>query len=339
MKAQRSYFLPAGADPEPPRRGRFGWGLGLAAVVVMAGWVGSGIWGSPEADAPSSAAPAAGDAYQDPWRQLASATARADDSAPVAGGLGCGGALADCQGLLLSIMAKDPAEAWRLALRWTSQRPDWGQALVEPLLEPLWQRRIFDEMLVALDQAAGLEDALRRAWTEATLARWAETAPTQAAAWAAGRVGHVAGVAGTSGADLLAVVNDRWAHQDARSATVFASTLPSEIGRPLLTEALNRWLAMDGPAARSWIRAQGVNPALDASIVQHATADELARQSPQDAVDLVRRIADPSVRQQAQWALARTFRDIDPAREDWQVQAMAGGKPLPVEERQSPGLD
>lgn len=331
MKPQRSYFLPAGADLEPPRRGRFRWGLGLAAAGVMAGWMSSGIWGSPEADAPS-AAPAAGDAYRDPWRQLASATARADDSAPVAGGLGCGGGLADCQGLLLSMMAKDAAGAWRLALRWASQRPDWGQALVEPLLEPLWQRRMFDEMLVALDLASGLEDALRNGWTEATLARWAETAPTQAAAWAAGRAGHVAAVSGSSAADLLAVVNDRWAHQDARSATVFASTLPSAIGRPLLTEGLNRWLALDGPAARSWIRAQGVDPALDASIVQHATADELARQSPQDAVDLVHRIADPSVRQQAQWALARTFRDIGPAREYWQSQALAGGQPLPEDQ-------
>lgn len=339
MKPQRSYFLPAGADPEPPRRGRFRRGLGLAAAVVIGGWVSSGILGSPDEDAPSSGVLVTGDAYQDPWRQLASATARADDSATVAGGLGCGASLADCRGLLLAMLAKDPAAAWRLALRWASQRPDWAQALVDPLLEPLWQRRMFDEMLVALDQAAGLEDALRSGWMEATLARWAETAPTQAAAWAAGRAGRIAGVTGTSGADLLAVVNDRWAHQDARSATVFASTLPPAIGRPLMTEALNRWLAMDGLAARAWIRAQGVNPALDASIVQHATADELARQSPQDAVDLVRRIADPSVRQQAQWGLARTFRDIDPAREDWQVQALAGGQPLPVEERQSPMHD
>ncbi len=128
------------------------------------------------------------------------------------------------------------------------------------------------------------------------------------------------------------MVNDRWANQDARSATVFASTLPPAIGRTLLTESLNRWLALDGPAARTWIRSQGANPALDASIVQHATQDELARQSPQEAVDLVHRIADPSLRQQAQWALARTFRDIDPTQEAWQAQALAGGAALPAED-------
>jgi hypothetical protein len=110
---------------------------------------------------------------------------------------------------------------------------------------------------------------------------------------------------------------------------VFASTLPPAIGRPLLTESLNRWLALDGLAARAWIRAQGANPALDASIVQHATHDELARQSPQDAIDLVRRITDPSLRQQAQWALARTFRDIDATQAAWREQALAGGAALP----------
>lgn len=334
MTPPRSYFLPAGTDPVQPRRGRFRKGLAMAAAVVMGGWAGVGIWGSADEDAlPSSALTPQG-AYQDPWRQLASATAQADDLRPAEGRLGSGASLADCRGLLLSMMAKDPAAAWRLALRWASQRPDWAQALVDPLLEPLWQRRMFDVMLQGLDQSPDLEASLNSAWTEATLARWTETAPTQAAAWAADRAAQTG--LSTGSADLLAVVNDRWAHQDARSATVFASTLPPAIGRPLLTESLNRWLALDGLAARSWIRAQGVNPALDASIAQHATADELARQSPQDAVDLVHRIADPSLRQQAQWALARTFRDIDPARQDWQTQALTGGQALPADDSQSP---
>ncbi len=360
-RPSRSFFLPTTDESAQNGPGwqRMGWRVAAVVMVSVSALV--WMWGGADEDASASNSPATGSAYQDPWQQLATATAQADD-APLSAGRTAALSLAQCQAMLMSMLAKDPSGAWRLALQWASERPDWAQALVDPLLEPLWQRRMFDVMLQGLDQATGLELALRSAWMDATLVRWTETAPTQAANWAANWEAHraaygaahwtAAGAAsgnaagpadgarpGAGGADLLAVVNDRWAHQDARSATVFASTLPPSIGRPLLTESLNRWLALDGLAAREWIRAQGATPALDASIVQHATQDELARQSPREAVDLVHRITDPSVRQQAQWALARTFRDIDPGRQDWQAMALTGGQPLPGDEGQASGSD
>ncbi|MBB3192959.1 hypothetical protein [Roseateles terrae] len=321
-------------------------------LTVMVGVIGN--WQSataPPADAAGAAAP-------DPWRHLAAATAQAELSRPAADADAVDASLEKWQAQLAAMLGPSPERAWQQALAWAARRPAWAQALVEPLLEPLWQRRMFEGMLQGLDETPGLEASLRGAWTDATVARWTDIAPTQAALWAAKRMAASAAAgaeaaAGESaaaesgsgpsdgtrpaagGTHLLAVVNDRWANQDARSATVFASTLPPAIGRPLLTESLNRWLALDGSAARTWIRSQGASPALDASIAQHATQDELARQSPQEAVDLVHRIADPSLRQQAQWALARTFRDIDPTQEVWQTQALAGGAALPDEDTQA----
>lgn len=228
--------------------------------------------------------------------------------------------LNDWQNMLATELAKDPTKAWRHALQLATQRPDWAEALVQPLLEPLWQRREFELVLKGLDEGS-LPAALRESWTTATLARWTEFAPAQAATWAASRAGSSSGA---GSADLLAAVNDRWAHQDARSATVFASTLKTAAGQALLTESLSRWLAVDGTAARGWIRAQGASESLDAAIAAHATQDELARQAPQEAIDLVRRIADPVRRNLAQWTLARTLRDIDATRQDLMQQALQG---------------
>lgn len=335
--------------------------LTLIGVAVMVGV--SGAW-EPWKRAPAPPTESGDAAASDPWRHLAAATAQAELGRPATDADAAGASLAQWQAHLAALLGASPERAWQQALAWASLRPAWAQTLVDPLLEPLWQRRMFEGMLQALDNASGLDTSLRSAWTDATLARWTETAPTQAALWAAKRVASSAASGSATGmgaeaaagsgpgtadgsrpaagaADLLAMVNDRWANQDARSATVFASTLPPAVGRPLLTESLNRWLALDGPAARMWIRSQGGSPALDASIVQHATQDELARQSPQEAIELVRRITDPSLRQQAQWALARTFRDIDPTQEQWQAQALAGGAAMPTDDPdpQAPSSD
>ncbi|SEL08746.1 hypothetical protein SAMN05216359_105119 [Roseateles sp. YR242] len=254
-------------------------------------------------------------------------------------------ALPQWQALLAAELRQDPSAAWQHALQLASQRPGWAQALVQPLLEPLWQRREFALVLNGLENAP-LTASLRDAWTTATVTKWSEFAPAQAASWAAHRgaglaasgAGGAGGAGGSGGAggaaassvsgagntDLMALVNDRWAHQDPRSATVFASMLTTDTGRALLTESLSRWLAMDGSAARAWIRAQGVSVALDAAIAAHATQDELARQAPQEAIDLVHRIADPTRRNQAQWALARTLHDIDASGEQLIQQALQG---------------
>ncbi|MBI3350267.1 MAG: hypothetical protein HY020_24030, partial [Burkholderiales bacterium] len=136
--------------------------------------------------------------------------------------------------------------------------------------------------------------------------RWAEAAPDQAARWALNTPGQAA---------LLAPLHDRWLQQDARSATVFASTLPpGETRQALLTEGLSRWTAQDGPGARDWLRSMAPLPELDEAIARHAGADELARQAPFEAMDLVARIAQPDRRWEAWQALARSLHDIDPGR-------------------------
>ncbi|MCE4553773.1 hypothetical protein [Pelomonas cellulosilytica] len=136
------------------------------------------------------------------------------------------------------------------------------------------------------------------------LSRWAEVAPEQAARWALATPGQ---------ADLLAPLQDRWLQQDARSATVFASMLlPGEQRQALLDESLSRWTAQDGPAARDWLRSQGLRPELDDTLARHGASDELARHAPYEALDLVARIADPARRWQAWQALAQTLSDIAP---------------------------
>ncbi|HEY0955263.1 MAG TPA: hypothetical protein VGE36_10925 [Roseateles sp.] len=164
-------------------------------------------------------------------------------------------------------------------------------------------RRQHADAVLAL-QRAPLDAATRERLLAELLARWAEAAPEQAARWALSTPGQAA---------LLAPLHDRWLQQDARSATVFASTLAAGPQRQaLLEEALLRWTAQDGPAARDWLRSYAPQPGLDDAIARHASGDELARHAPAEAMDLVARIAAPERRWQAWQALARSLHDIDP---------------------------
>lgn len=173
-----------------------------------------------------------------------------------------------------------------------------------PALDHWLDRREYAEALLTL-QAASLDAATKAALLDALLARWAEYAPAQAARWALATPGQVG---------LLAPLHDRWLQQDARSATVFASTLPAgEQRQALLDEGLLRWTALDGPAARDWLRSYAPLPDLDNALARHAGSDELARHAPLEAMDLVARIASPERRWRAWQDLARSLHDIDPA--------------------------
>lgn len=175
-------------------------------------------------------------------------------------------------------------------------------------------RRDFAQALAAL-QRAPLEAAMRERLLQELLDRWAETAPEQAARWARDTPAQAA---------RLPVLLDRWLQHDARSATVFASTLPAgEPRQAMLDEALLRWTAQDGAAARDWLRSYAPRPDLDAAIARHASSDELARYAPAEALDLVSRIATPERRWQAWQALARSLHDIDPG----QAEALLSGAP------------
>jgi hypothetical protein len=188
-----------------------------------------------------------------------------------------------------------------LARRW----PARALPLYEDLLNRWAVLRQFPQALQALARAT-LDAQARQRLQEQLLARWAEAAPEQAARWTLSTPGQ---------AELLAPLHDRWLQQDARSATVFASTLPrGEARQALLTESLSRWTAQDGPGARDWLRSQGAQPELDDAIARHASADELARYAPFEAMDLVARIATPDRRWQAWQALAQSLYDIDPER-------------------------
>ena len=192
--------------------------------------------------------------------------------------------------------AVDQLEA--LAVLW----PDHAAPLYEAWLNRWADLRRHPQALQALARApldAGTKERLQ----QALLARWAEAAPDQAARWALNTPGQAA---------LLAPLQDRWLQQDARSATVFATLLPPGGNRQaLLDEGLSRWTAQDGPGARDWLRSMAPLPELDEAIARHASGDELARQSPWEAMDLVSRIATPERRWQAWQALAQTLRDID----------------------------
>lgn len=181
--------------------------------------------------------------------------------------------------------------------------PDRALPLYEGLLNRWADLRQHPEAVQALTRApldAGTKDRL----LQQLLARWAEAAPDQAARWALNTPGQAA---------LLAPLHDRWLQQDARSATVFASMLPpGESRRALLDEGLSRWTAQDGVGARDWLRSMAPLPELDETIARHASADELARHAPFEAMDLVARIAAPERRWQAWQALAQSLHDIDP---------------------------
>lgn len=172
-----------------------------------------------------------------------------------------------------------------------------------PQLGRWLDQRDFSQAVLAL-QRAPLDAATREQQLQQLLARWAEVAPEQAARWALATPGQ---------AHLLVPLHDRWLQQDARSATVFARSLPAGTERQaLLDESLLRWTAQDGSAARDWLRSYAPLPELDDAIARHASSDELARQAPFEAMDLVARITAPERRWQAWQALARSLHDIDP---------------------------
>ncbi|WP_457418449.1 hypothetical protein [Roseateles sp. P5_E7] len=174
-----------------------------------------------------------------------------------------------------------------------------------PQLTRWMEQREFPQAVLAL-QRAPLDADTRERLLQQLLARWAEAAPEQAARWALNTPGQ---------AQLLAPLHDRWLQQDARSATVFASMLPAGAQRQaMLEEGLLRWTAQDGTAARDWLRSYAPQPELDEAIARHASGDELARNSPFEAMDLVARIATPDRRWQAWQALAQSLYDIDPER-------------------------
>ncbi|MFG6460571.1 hypothetical protein ACG04Q_03240 [Roseateles sp. DXS20W] len=210
----------------------------------------------------------------------------------------------DLQARVRELLARDPQAALLPLEALARRRPDLALPLYEQLLARWAGQRLHAQAVLAL-AGAPLDADTRERLLQPLLAQWAETAPDQAARWALATPGQTV---------LLAPLHDRWLQQDARSATVFASMLPpGESRRALLDESLSRWTAQDGAAARDWLRSQGPQPELDEAIARHASADELARQAPFEAMDLVARITSPERRWQAWQALAQSLHDIDPA--------------------------
>lgn len=208
--------------------------------------------------------------------------------------------------LVTATLPTDTAAALRHAAALARALPMQAEPVYAALLEPLAQRRQHALLLQALAQAPLGEDARERLRQDAA-ARWAETDPAGAAAWARQTGG---------GAPLLPAIHDRWINQDARSAAAFASSLPGPQREALLREAVSRWLALDGAAAREWLRSQGPQAGLDPAIALHASSDELLRHQPDEAVALAQRISDPALRWQTLVAMARNLDDIDPALAD-----------------------
>ena len=208
---------------------------------------------------------------------------------------------------LVTVLPTDPAAALRQAAALARARPAQAESIYAALLEPFAQRREHALLLEALALAPLAEDARERLRQEAA-ARWAETDPAGAATWARQtRLGA---------APLLPVIHDRWINQDARSATAFASSLPGAEREELLREAVSRWLALDGAAAREWLRSQGPQAGFDTTLAQHASSDELLRNQPDEALALAQRISDPALRWQTLVTMARHLDDIDPALTD-----------------------
>jgi hypothetical protein len=268
-----------------------GWLTAAAALAALA------VAALPGTE-PAATAPADGPAHHLPMLSviaLAAPAASAVAPSPPAS--------IDTTALLRDLLARDGETALprleALAARW----PDRALPLYEQLLTRWADQRQHAQAVLALSRAP-LDADTRERLLQPLLARWAEAAPDQAARWALTTPGQ---------AELLAPLHDRWLQQDARSATVFASTLPpGEARQALLMEGLSRWTAQDGPGARDWLRSQGPQPELDEAIARHASADELARNSPFEAMDLVARIATAERRWQAWQALTRNLHDIDP---------------------------
>lgn len=185
------------------------------------------------------------------------------------------------------------------ARRW----PGRAAAMYEALASRWAQQRLHLSALQAVGRAP-LEAATRARLRQQLLDHWADTAPDQATRWAL-----ASGVT-----TQLGPLQDRWLHQDARSAALFATQLPlGDVRQALLEEGLSRWLAQDGPGARDWLRATAPSAELDAWLARYAASDELAREAPAEALDLVARISAPERRWTAWQALAGHLHDIDPA--------------------------
>lgn len=208
--------------------------------------------------------------------------------------------------LVLTVLPTDPAAALRHAAVLARVLPAQAEPIYAALLEPWAQRREHALLLEALAQAPLGEETRERLRQDAA-AHWAETDPAGAAAWVQ-RTG--------AAAPLLPVIHDRWINHDARSATAFASSLPGPQREELLREAVSRWLALDGAAAREWLRSQGPQAGLDPALALHASADELLRHQPDEALALAQRISDPALRWQTLVTMARHLDDIDPALTD-----------------------
>jgi hypothetical protein len=208
---------------------------------------------------------------------------------------------------LVTVLPTDPAAALRHAAALARAQPGQAESIYAALLEPFAQRREHALLLEALALAPLAEDARERLRQEAA-ARWAETDPAGAATWARQTP--------PGAAPLLPVIHDRWINQDARSATAFASSLPGAEREEMLRESVSRWLALDGAAAREWLRSQGPQAGLDPTLAQHASSDELLRHRPDEALALAQRISDPALRWQTLVTMARHLDDIDPALTD-----------------------
>lgn len=270
------------------------WLAGLGALAVAL------VLSRPDAQ------PLAADASPPRARQPALAPHLALPTPPAVRNAGAGSAatLADPLTLLSDLLARDPQAALPQLEAFAARWPGRALPLYERLLARWAAQRQHAQAVLALTRAPLDADAKERL-LQPLLDHWAHAAPDQAARWALATPGQTA---------LLAPLHDRWLQQDARSATAFASTLPpGEQRQALIAESLSRWTAQDGPGARDWLRAMAPQPELDEAIARHASADELARHAPFEAMGLIARIAVPERRAQAWQALASSLNDIDPS--------------------------
>lgn len=271
------------------------------AGLLVAGAAGLGALALREPAAPTAPVRLADSAREAPSPVLQmiglAAPTTTDDVAPL-------GPAADEEARLLSQLDRERDAALPALAAFAQQWPARAEGLYEALLHRWTLQRRHALALRALADSP-LPQVLRDRLRQQVLDDWAASAPDQAARWALTTPGQ---------ADRLAPLHDRWLQQDARSATMFATTLPPGAQREaLLRESLSRWTAQDGPGARDWLRAMAPRPELDAALWMHGASDELARASPAEAIDLVARIASPELRWQAWQALAGHLQDIDPA--------------------------
>lgn len=282
------------------------WGLVAGAAVL-------GALALREPAAPTAAVVLAGSARPAPspvlqMIGLAAPTAPLDAETPAA----------EDEAALLARLDREREAALPALAAFAQRWPARATVVYDALVRRWLPLRLHAMALRAVAESPLGEDARARL-RQQVLDDWAVSAPDQAARWALATPGQ---------ADQLAPLHDRWLQQDARSATMFAVTLPPGVQREaLLAESLSRWTAQDGPGARDWLRAMAPLPELDATLARHGASDELARTSPAEAVDLVARISSPEQRWQAWQALAGHLHDIDPAQAAFWVSRAPGLDP------------